>query len=108
MRYISTRGGAQPQPFTAILLEGLARDGGLFVPGAWPMLSAADLEAMRGMSYRDLAFAILSKFVDDIPAADLRALVDRTYTEAVFGSDDITPLATLAPGFHLLGLSNGP
>ncbi len=108
MLYISTRGGAKAQPFTDILLEGLAPDGGLFLPEAYPRLSRAELEAMRGMGYRELAFAVLSRFMDDIPAADLRALVDRTYTKANFRSDDITPLKTLEPGLALLGLSNGP
>ena len=108
MRYISTRGGGAPQRFTDILLEGLAPDGGLFVPESHPRLSAAELSAMRGMGYRDLAFAVLSRFIDDIPAADLRALIDRTYTAAVFRSEDITPVKTLEPGLHILGLSNGP
>ena len=108
MRYISTRGGTQPQRFTDVVLEGLAPDGGLFLPEDYPKLTQADLAAMRGMGYRDLAFAILSRYVDDIPAADLRGLIDRTYTAQAFGSEDITPVRTLEPGLHLLGLSNGP
>ena len=109
MRYVSTRGGMAPARFCEILLEGLAPDGGLTVPeNAYPRLNAADLEAMRGMRYADLAFAVLSRFIDDIPAADLHALIDRTYTAAVFGSDAIAPLTTLEPGLHLLELSNGP
>jgi threonine synthase len=108
MRYISTRGGARPQAFTDILLEGLAPDGGLFLPEAYPKLQAHELAAMRAMDYRGLAFAILSRFIDDIPAADLRGLVDRTYTAQLYGSGDITPVRTLEPGLHILGLSNGP
>src|SRR5437773_615129 len=107
MRYVSTRGGAKPQPFTEILLEGLAPDGGLFVPEEFPRLGAADLAAMRGMSYPQLAFAILSKLAD-IPAGDLKRLVAATYTEKLFGSEDITPVRKLEPGLYLLGLSNGP
>ena len=57
MRYISTRGGGEPQRFTDILLEGLAPDGGLFLPEAYPRVSYAELSSMRGMGYRDLAFA---------------------------------------------------
>ena len=60
------------------------------------------------MGYRDLAFAILSRFIDDIPPADLRRIVDTTYTREIFGSDAITPLSTLEPGLHLLHVSNGP
>jgi threonine synthase len=108
MRYISTRGGSKPQTFTDILLEGLAPDGGLFVPEEVPRFSADRLEAMRAMGYRELAFEVLSRFADDIPAADLRGLIARTYTARTFRSDEITPLRTLEPGLHLLGLSNGP
>ncbi|HVQ61661.1 MAG TPA: threonine synthase, partial [Burkholderiales bacterium] len=108
MRYVSTRGGAKPQAFTDILLEGLAADGGLFVPEKFPSLSARELAAMRGMSYRELAFSILSKFADDIPPADLKRLVDTTYTKKVFGSDDITPVKKLEENLVLLGLSSGP
>jgi threonine synthase len=93
----------QPQRFSDILLEGLAPDGGLYVPEAYPK---ADLAAWRGKSYAELATAILQQFMDDVP--DLEALVARTYTRAVFGSDDIAPLKTLEPGLHLLGLANGP
>ena len=103
MRYVSTRGGAAPQRFSDILLEGLASDGGLYVPESYPQ---ADLAAWRGLGYPGLATAILRQFMDDV--LDLESLVRRTYTRAIFGSDDITPLKTLEPGLHLLGLSNGP
>ncbi len=103
MHYLSTRGGVPPQRFSDILLEGLAPDGGLYVPEDYP---AADLAAWRGMSYPQLATAILRQFMDDVPGLD--ALVARTYTRDAFGSDDIAPLKTLEPGLHLLGLSNGP
>ena len=108
MRYVSTRGGAKPQPFTGILLEGLAPDGGLFLPEKFPKLAPADLSAMRRMSYAELAFAIVSKFADDIPAGDLKRLVEATYTKAVFGTEDVTPVRKLEPDLYLLGLSNGP
>jgi threonine synthase len=110
MRYVSTRGawGEDPQPFSAILLEGLAPDGGLAMPQDYPRLAAADLAALAPLGYRELAHAVLSRFIDDIPAADLKALIDRSYTAATFGSDDITPVTTLAPGLHLLHVSNGP
>jgi threonine synthase len=103
VRYVSTRGAAQPKGFTEILLEGLASDGGLYLPQAYP---AIDLAALRGKSYPALAFEILSRFMDDVP--DLRGVVERTYSRWVFGSDEVTPLTTLEPGLHLLGLSNGP
>ncbi len=110
MRYISTRGAwaNDPQPFRAILLEGLAPDGGLAVPERYPRFSAAEFEALRPLGYRDLATAVLSRFITDILEADLRALVAKTYRKDTFGSDDITPLATLEPGFSLLRASSGP
>ncbi len=108
MDYISTRGGMPPQKFCDILLGGLAPDGGLALPAEYPRVSPAQLAAWRGLDYRELAFAVLSRFADDLPAADLKALIDRSYTVEAFHSEDITPLKTLAPGVHLLGLSNGP
>jgi threonine synthase len=109
-RYVSTRGADadQPKSFCDILLAGLATDGGLYVPQAYPSLSAEELAEMRGLSYPALAVNIISRFVDDIPAEDLRLIINKTYTEAVFGSADITPLVSLAPGLHLLKCSNGP
>jgi len=103
VRYVSTRGGAAPQRFSDILLEGLAPDGGLYVPESWPR---ADLARWRELRYPALAAEVLRPFMDDVP--DLASLVRRTYTREAFGSDDIAPLKTLEPGLHLLALSNGP
>ena len=103
MRYVSTRGKAPARRFCDILLEGLAADGGLYVPAEIPQLRINDL---RKLSYPELAFEILSRFMDDV--AELRRIVFDTYTEKVFGSAEVTPLRTLEPGLHLLGLSNGP
>ncbi|HMT94286.1 threonine synthase [uncultured Thiothrix sp.] len=115
MKYISTRGQSPAQSFSEILLGGLAPDGGLYLPESYPQLTDADLTAMRAMNYRELAFAVLSRFATDIPAADLKALIDKTYTSTVYcnvregeNPEDITPLHTLEPNLHLLCLSNGP
>lgn len=97
-----------PAPFTDILLGGLAPDGGLAVPERYPRVTQAELAAWRALGYRELAYEILSRFIDDIPAADLRDIVERTYTQQAFGSDEITPVSTLESGLHLLHLSNGP
>src|SRR5262245_37794435 len=104
MRYVSTRGGMPPASFRDILLEGLAPDGGLTVPEAYPQIDRATLERWRGLDYRALALEILARYADDIARADLKAIIDRTYTAQVFGSDDITPVRTLEPGLHLLQL----
>jgi threonine synthase len=108
MRYASTRGDGTLRGFSDILLEGLAPDGGLYLPTHYPQVDSATLERWRALPYADLAFEILSLYVDDIPPADLQRLVRATYTEAVFGSAAITPLKRLDAGLHLQALSNGP
>ncbi len=110
MRYVSTRGAWHdaPQPFRSILLEGLAPDGGLAVPQSYPRIAPGDLAPIARRSYRELAYAVLGHFIDDIPAADLRPLIDRTYTVAAFGTEAITPVTKLEDSLYLLHLSNGP
>ncbi|MDD4886336.1 MAG: threonine synthase [Thiomonas sp.] len=111
MRYLSTRGESATRGFSDILLEGLAPDGGLYLPERYPQIDAATLAQWRGLSYADLAHAILSRFITDIPADDLRGLIAKTYTAEVFGGDArIAPLKPLKgdPGMALLGLSEGP
>ena len=96
MKYLSTRGDTTPRGFSDILLEGLAPDGGLYLPTHYPKVDDATLTRWRGLSYADLAFEILSLYIDDIPAADLKALVHRTYTREVFGTD--APALVCEPG----------
>ncbi|HUL12499.1 MAG TPA: threonine synthase [Methylococcaceae bacterium] len=115
MKYISTRGSAPAKTFTEILLGGLAPDGGLYQPEEYPQVSRAELDQWRKLSYAELAFAVLSKFITDIPPDDLEAIVHKTYTPEIYGNartdsdtTQITPLRTLAPGLHILELSNGP
>ena len=109
MKYVSTRGGGEPKRFCDILLEGLADDGGLYLPTHYPQVDAAALARWRGLSYAELAFEILSLYIDDIPVEDLRRLTRQTYRAEVFGGrPEITPLHTLEPGLHLQELSNGP
>ena len=118
MRYLSTRGHADRKRFCEILLEGLAPDGGLYLPEQYPTLNASDLDVLRNVwtseGYAALAFEILSLYIDDIPADDLKALCQKTYTEAVFGTPEIVPLKALktqaAEGaqISLEALSNGP
>jgi len=103
VRYVSTRGDAPARSFSDILLEGLAPDGGLYLPEEFPRI---DLKSLRGRPYVDLAAGILSRYMDDVP--ELGRIVRATYTARVFGSDEITPLRKLERGLYLLGLSNGP
>jgi threonine synthase len=112
MRYLSTRAAsgtaADRKRFCEILLEGLAPDGGLYLPETYPQVDAATLQKWRKLPYADLAFEILSLYIDDIPAADLKAICRNTYTAAVFGSKEIVPLRSLEAGLYLEELSNGP
>lgn len=109
MRYVSTRGDATQRRFCEILLEGLAPDGGLYLPVAYPKVDDATLTRWRELSYAELAFEILSLYIDDIPSADLRRLTECTYTEAVFGTKAIVPVRRLGDsGLLIEALSNGP
>ncbi|MEY2843218.1 MAG: hypothetical protein RI920_1255 [Pseudomonadota bacterium] len=108
MKYISTRGDQNQRGFSEILLEGLAPDGGLYLPVSYPRIDDATLTKWRALSYAELANEILSLYIDDIPAADLKALTAKTYTQAVYGFPEITPLKHIEPGLCLQALSNGP
>lgn len=115
MKYISTRGQSPALSFSEILLGGLAPDGGLYLPETYPQFSDDDLRKMRDLSYADLAFAILSRLIDDIPKADLKAIIDKTYRADVYAytragqnAADITPIMKLETNLYLLNLSNGP
>lgn len=108
MKYISTRGGMEPQSFSDILLEGLAPDGGLAIPQSYPHITAEKLEQWRALSYDELAFEILSLFIDDIPAEDLRALTQAAYNPELFVGDSMVPVKALQGDMALLGLSQGP
>ena len=112
MRYLSTRAASSDttdrKRFCEILLEGLAPDGGLYLPEHYPQLDAATLQKWRSLPYADLAYEVLSLYIDDIPAADLKAICRKTYTEAIFGTKEIVPLKKLEDGLYLESLSNGP
>ena len=112
MRYLSTRAASQNtadrKRFCEILLEGLAPDGGLYLPETYPQVDATTLEQWRDLPYADLAFEVLSLYIDDIPPADLKAICRKTYTQDVFGTKAIVPLRPLEKGLYLEALSNGP
>jgi threonine synthase len=116
MKYLSTRAvstnKADRKQFCDILLEGLAPDGGLYLPEHYPQLDDAALSKLRHtlatQGYAGLAFEILSLYIDDIPAADLKAICEKTYTEKVYGTKEIVPLKKLDAAISLEALSNGP
>lgn len=107
--YISTRGGVSPQSFETVLLSGMAPDGGLYLPDAWPRLDAGQVAKLAGRPYADIAFHILRQFAGDVlPEAELRALVDETYTTPVFDHAAIAPLTEIGSDLWLLDLFHGP
>ncbi len=115
MNYLSTRAAAsslERKRFCEILLEGLAPDGGLYLPESYPQVSDATLSQWRQVyhqqGYAALAFEILSLYIDDIPAEDLRAICAKTYTAEVFGTGEIVPLRHVDEGLWIEALSNGP
>ncbi len=107
MRYISTRGNAQPQPFDDMLLAGPASDGGLFVPDTWPQIGKSAIAAFAASRYADAAHAILSPFVDGaFSDAELRADIESAY--ATFDHPEVAPLTQLGDDLYLLELFHGP
>lgn len=122
MNYISTRGyshTAYPPKFTDILLEGLAPDGGLYLPETYPMISNDDLKQWATLQYADVAHTLMSYFITDINNGDLNHICHKTYTADTYryarineDANDITPVRILGrennTALGLLGLSNGP
>jgi threonine synthase len=112
MLYLSTRGHAERKRFCEILLDGLAPDGGLYLPEHYPQVDDAALTRLRStfntQGYAALAFELLSLYIDDIPAADLKALCAKTYTKEVYGTEAIVPVRALEDGLLVEALSNGP
>ena len=107
MNYISTRGTAPELAFDDVVLAGLARDGGLYLPKSWPVLSAEMIRAFKTKSFADIAVEVILPFVGDtISRADLKRMADAAY--AGFGDPTVAPLVELAPGRYILELFHGP
>jgi threonine synthase len=105
MRYQSTRGQIRDIPFKQAVMMGLAEDGGLLLPESIPQLTPGDLDALAKLAYPELAFQVMSYFIEDIPSADLKGMIDRAY--ASFTHPDITPV-THEDGVYILELFHGP
>ena len=107
MRYISTRGEAPPLGFTDVMLTGLARDGGLYMPEAWPQLSPQAIAGFAGRPYAEVAVEVMHPFVgDSIGKADLARLAREAY--GGFRHPAVAPLAQLGTNNFLLELFHGP
>jgi len=105
MHYQSTRGQVSALSFKQAVMMGLADDGGLLLPAEIPQLTEGDLEALAKLAYPELAFQVISRFATDIPAADLKDLIDRSY--ATFDHPDVTPVVH-KDGIYILELFHGP
>jgi threonine synthase len=107
MHYISTRGAAPTLDFRAAMMTGLARDGGLYVPDAVPVMSTGDIAALAGLPYEDVAFRVMRPYLGDAFSDDeFRGLIARAY--AGFGHKARAPLVQLAPNHFLMELFHGP
>ena len=107
MRYVSTRGEAPALDFVEVMLAGLARDGGLYVPESWPALDAEAIAGFAGRPYAEVAVEVIRPFVGaSIPDADLARMAREAY--GTFRHPAIAPLAQLGPSLFVLELFHGP
>lgn len=107
MKYVSTRGEAPTLNFDDALLSGLARDGGLYVPQTWPSMSAADIAALKGLSYSETAFRVMRPFKGDaISDDDFARLIEDAY--AGFDDPAVAPMKKLGDNEWLMELFHGP
>lgn len=110
MKYKSTRDISEKLlTFSDVLLKGLAEDGGLYIPESYPIIKDTEWLSLRDLSYSDLAFEIMTRFIDsEFSRSDLKQLLKKTYTKDVFGSKEITPISHLWETLYLQDLSSGP
>lgn len=107
MNYVSTRGQAPELGFEDVVLAGLARDGGLYLPKAWPQLAPAVIKSFAGKSFADVAVDVILPFTGGaITRAELKRMADDAY--ATFGHASVTPLVEIAPNRFILELFHGP
>lgn len=107
MRYVSTRGDAPVLDFADVLLQGLARDGGLYLPETWPQFDAKTIAGFAGKPYQDVAFEVIRPFTGGtVKDADLKRMIDEAY--ASFRHPAVTPLVQIAPDRFVLELFHGP
>ncbi len=107
MRYVSTRGEAPALDFVGVMLAGLARDGGLYVPESWPALATETIAGFAGKPYAEVAVEVIRPFVGAaIPEADLARMAREAY--GTFRHPATAPLTQLAPSLFVLELFHGP
>ena len=107
IKYFSTRGKSEGLIFKDVIFEGLAPDGGLYIPNKWPKLDKETLFSFSNMSYQQIAFNVISPYVDSsLSDSDLRTIIDKAYSS--FDNNEITPLKKISDKEYLLELFHGP
>ncbi len=108
MMYISTRGKSEPVPASVAIMQGLAPDGGLYIPSEIPALTRSQLQDCIEYDYRQKAKLVLGMFLTDFTEQEIASCVDKAYAAGKFGGDDTVPLHALDGGRYLLELWHGP
>eukprot|EP00943_MAST-04B_sp_MAST-4B-sp1_P000127 g127.t1 len=110
IQYVSTRGADKGTTFKTAVLRGLASDGGLLVPETIPTIPANALKEWSGLNFADLAVEVMSCFIkgDEISKVDLKKIVDKSYNNGKWRSDEVTPVQKLKDGRYILELFHGP
>ena len=107
IKYISTRGNAPKLSFKDVIFEGLASDGGLYIPESWPSLSKDMIDSFSSMTYQEIAYEVISPYIDSsLTEKNLKDIIDKSY--ACFDNPEITPLKKLNNEHYLLELYHGP
>ena len=107
IKYISTRGDSRKLTFKDVIFEGLASDGGLYIPETWPSLDKKKLSNFKNLSYQDIAFEVIRPYLDDsLSSNDLINIIQKSYSS--FNDDEITPLSKIEDDIYMLELYHGP
>ena len=107
LKYISTRGQSRALGFKDVIFEGLASDGGLYIPDKWPMLDEKALTGFKNLSYQEIAYEVIRLYIDDsLSDEDLKEIIQRSYDS--FDNDEVTPLTKIDSSIYLLELYHGP
>jgi threonine synthase len=108
IQYISTRNDSDTYGFADVLMQGLAPDGGLFIPTVWPTFKDDRLERLAGAPYEDIAYAVVHPFIGGaIPDAELQKILREVYRKS-FNHACVAPLVQVGPNAWVLELFHGP
>ena len=107
MKYVSTRGEAPSLGFEDVLLTGLARDGGLYMPESWPQMSASEIAALFGRPYSEVALTVMRPYIgDEVLEAELRSIIEEAYQ--TFAHTAVAPLVQVDSRHWIMELFHGP